>query len=337
MELKQLEEQIKNHKYLYIYGAGVVAGGAADAIYYLYNAMPCGYLVSETLDRCSIPNKEESFILIATPEQYHQDIINTLEECGYSSVDRICLTSHLEYLLMGMFLKQKSGYRLVDDCAKSILDKNPDIYIAEASSSKDVVLYGRYDKKDYINTVVCDKVDCPLDNSIYGELSATWWMTKNEIHDIMGLYHYRRDLILDDSDFSILMNGEADVILPLPFVCEPNTSGQYERYLQEKDQRVMWKVLEKKYPDFYMKAKVVLEGKYLYNYNILVARKDVFVAYSDWLFELLEEIAYECEMEERPGRLARYIGRIGEVLTSLYFMVNEQGLKVVHGEKRWKI
>lgn len=337
MELKQLEEQIKKHKYLYIYGAGVVAAGAADAIYYLYNVIPNGYLVSDTLDRCLISYKKDSFILVATPEQYHQDISDKLEECGYSSVDKMYLTSHLEYLLMGAFLKQKSGYKLVDDCVKSVLDKELDIYIAEASSSKDLTLHGQYDRKNYINKVVCDKVDCPLDNSLYGELSATWWMTKNEKHDIMGLYHYRRDLILEENDLSILTNGEADVILPLPFVCEPNTSGQYDRYLQEKDQKVMWKVLENRYPDFYEKAKVVLEGKYLYNYNILVARKDVFINYSDWLFGLLEEITDECESEKRPGRLARYIGRIGEVLTSLYFTVNEPGLKVVHGEKRWKI
>ncbi len=238
---------------------------------------------------------------------------------------------------MGAYLKEKSGYKLVCDCEKNFLDKKLDVYIGEASSSKDIILYGEYGEKNFIKKIICDEIDCPLDNSIYGELSATWWMTKNEKHDIMGLYHYRRDLVLEEDDLSILVNGQADVILPLPFVCEPNTSGQYERYLQEKDQKVMWKVLEEKYPVFYEKAKVVLEGKYLYNYNILIARKDVFVAYSDWLFGLLEEIAYECEKEKRPGRLARYIGRIGEVLTSLYFTVNEHGLKIVHGEKRWKI
>lgn len=42
-----------------------------------------------------------------------------------------------------------------------------------------------------------------------------------------------------------------------------------------------------------------------------------------WMFPLLKEIADRCEKEDRE-RLPRYVGRIGEVFTSLYFMLNKQ-------------
>lgn len=337
MKLSDLEFEVNQHKRLYIYGTGVVAGGAAEAIQYLYDVVPEGYLVSDTIERWHAINPQEILILIATPEQYHNEIIHTLVQYGYGEIDRVCLTSHMEYLLMGEYLKQKSGFRLIEDCRKKKSKTNVDIYIAEASSGKDIVLNNRYESKAFIHKVLCDQVECPLDNSIYGELSAMWWMHKYEQHDVMGLYHYRRDLLLDEIDISVLKDEEADVILPLPFVCEPDTSGQYGRYLHVKDQQVIWDILKKRHPEFYEKAEMILQDKYLYNYNILIARKEVFNAYFEWLFTLLEEISKECEKENRPERKPRYIGRIGEVLTSLYFTVNEQNYKIIHGEKRWKV
>ena len=79
-----------------------------------------------------------------------------------------------------------------------------------------------------------------------------------------------------------------------------------------------------------------MKSPYLYNYNILIARKEVFDDYCGWLFPMLRQIADRCEKEKRD-RMPRYIGRIGEVMTSLYFMRNKKNWKITHGEKVWRI
>lgn len=102
------------------------------------------------------------------------------------------------------------------------------------------------------------------------------------------------------------------------------------------DVEVMKRVLEKWEPEEYGRFAAILRTPYLYNYNMLIARKEVFDDYCGWIFPLLKEITKKSE-EIEGDRLPRYIGRIGEVLTSLYFMRNRKGWKITHGEKVWRV
>lgn len=135
----------------------------------------------------------------------------------------------------------------------------------------------------------------------------------------------------------LLQTGKIDVILPLPFVCYPDASGQYQRYVVSQDLEIMMQVLKEREKEaVYESCQAILKMPYLYNYNMLIARKAVFDDYCGWLFPLLEEIAKRCEKEKR-NRAPRYMGRIGEVLTSLYFMRNEKNWNVTHAEKVWRV
>lgn len=363
MDYNQLKEWIKNGKQLYIYGAGVVAYGASVAIKASLGISNKAYLVTDkknnSKDIAGIPvieidelksDKSEITILIATPEEYHSDIMDMLQKKAYTNV--WALNSHLEYCLMGEYLKQTCGIKMVEDL---VLDREKhsvtDTCIAMAVSHGDRPLQFRYEEEDWVKKIqvgavltqkeiasVKDSIGDNLskENGIYGELTASYWFWKNELHDIMGLYHYRRVLNAKESHLQALQAGEIDVILPLPFVCYPDASGQYRRYLAEEDEEIMWKVLETDNPEYYRAAKEKLRTPYLYNYNMLIARKEVFVDYCEWMFPLLEKIVNQTEMLQIE-RLPRYIGRIGEVLTSIYFLVNEKNWKIIHAEKRWRI
>jgi len=290
--------------------------------------------------------------LVATPEEYHAQIAEML--MANACQNFAFLTSHLEYCLMGEYLKMTEGIRCIEDeeivfdTEKATLDAR--IYMAISHNDKKLAkTYAEesFVKKIQVGTALTDTVLAGVDlfdnvgenisaeNPIYGELTATYHAWKNDLHDIMGLFHYRRVLKVTEEQLRILGTDKADVILPLPFVCCPDASGQYGRYLCREDIDIMLEVLKDNYSGLYDKVNEVLKGKHLYNYNMLIAKKEVYQDYCAWLFSLLEEIAKRCETVPR-NRLPRYIGRIGEVLTSVYFMINEKNWKIVHAEKVWR-
>ncbi len=98
----------------------------------------------------------------------------------------------------------------------------------------------------------------------------------------------------------------------------------------------MRQVLRECETDDMAEIEAILKSPYLYNYNMLIARREVFNDYCSWIFPLLKKITDRCEKEDRE-RLPRYVGRIGEVLTSLYFMMNKRKWQIAHAEKIWRI
>ena len=365
MEYQSFKERLKKNQKIYIYGAGIIAYGAKTAIMGLFHICCQAYLVSSSENNPEeiehIPVKtiwlepvETGYVLIATPEEYHQEIRKVLEECGCRNYG--ILSSHLEYCLMGEYLSTRKGIRRIEDFGKARAGigrnmESSDICVHMAVSHKDQRLKKNYKEPLWIKKVQAgaalteqkissfrDDVgkNISVQNALYGELSVSYWAWKNDLHDIMGLFHYRRTLNVEEDRLLMLLEGEADVLLPLPFVCYPDASGQYGRYLTKTDQQILWDVLEEKQPEIYRKARKVMKDPYLYNYNMMIAKKEVFTDYCEWIFPLLAEIAERCG---RIGieRMPRYIGRVGEVLTSIYFLVNMRNWKIVHGEKCWRI
>ena len=67
----------------------------------------------------------------------------------------------------------------------------------------------------------------------------------------------------------------------------------------------------------------------MYNYNVILAKKDVLRDYCSWLFPILERTE---ELSDPKGseRADRYIGYMAETLETLYFMNNADKLKISH-------
>lgn len=365
LSYEQLKKLIKNADKLFIYGAGVVAYGAYEAIDMLCEKRIDAFIVSDSVEhkkslagvaikRVSeeLFDGERNFVLVATPEEYHAQIADMLKVNACKNF--AFLTSYLEYCLMGEFLKKTEGIRCIED-EETVFDTEEailDACIYMAISHNDKKLVKTYDEESFVKKIqvgasltdtvltgadLFDNVgeNISAENPIYGELTATYHAWKNDSHDIMGLFHYRRVLNVTEEQLRILGTDKADVILSLPFVCYPDASGQYGRYLNQEDIEVMLEVLREKCPKSYEAITTVLNDKYLYNYNMLIAKKEVFEDYCAWMFPLLAEITKRCEEVSRE-RLPRYIGRIGEVLTSVYFMINEKKWKIVHAEKVWR-
>lgn len=361
MELAGLAEAVRGKEEIAIYGAGIVAYGLYAALEQLFKARTKYFIVSETKDNplqiagCPVMplsevshDLEGTLVFIAVPEVYHKQIRGQM---GSVKVGRcIYVDSHLEFLLMSGYYNKIGKFscvtpNLMEETQEPAFDTR--VYVAR--SRYDTKLWGRpeypgWTKDIQAGAALDGKMAALLNdmegenisslNRLYGELTASYWIWKHDVHKVTGLFHYRRVLLLEDPTIRQLEDGELDVILPLPFLCFQDASWQYGRYLCTEDIDIMWKVLEEKSPECYQEARTVLSGPYLYNYNILVGRREVYQDYCQWLFPLLEEITERCEKQQRPRR-ERYIGRIGEILTSVYFLLNRKGWRIRHGEKKW--
>ena len=363
MEYEKLGETLRQYSHIYLYGAGIVAYGASKAIRELFGITIEGFLVTahkgqmnsiEQIPVCELGEIQapiqDSLILIATPEEYHSEIEQLLAEKQVPHY--ISLDSHTEYSLTGAYLKKAENLSLIEDyqaiCTVND-DNNTGVYMAVSCNDKK--LSKHYTERPWVKKIqvgaaltdqriekLCDNYGDNISyrNPIYGELTAAYYAWKHSTFEVTGIFHYRRIMNLGKKHLGLLKDGTVDVILPLPFVCYPDASGQYGRYLLEPDIEVMLQVMREREGGGFMELSKLLKKPYLYNYNMLVARKEVFDDYCGWMFPLLNEIEYRCEKEVR-NRLPRYIGRVGEVLTSLYFMRNTREWNITHAEKVWRV
>ena len=175
-------------------------------------------------------------------------------------------------------------------------------------------------------------------NRNYCELTAAYYAWKNSDAAYKGLCHYRRIFDITDEQMRSLLKipEEWDVILPYPSVHYPNISTQHLRYIKEADWKAMLRALEETAPDYDRAYRQMVENgeQHFFNFNMLIAKAEVFDDYCDFLFSVLSR-AEELTTPEGRERADRFAGYMGENLTTLYFQKNKEKLKIVYAGKRW--
>jgi len=172
-------------------------------------------------------------------------------------------------------------------------------------------------------------------------LTALYWIWKQKLavealpdrenRQYFGLAHYRRLLALSQDDLLRLVDNDVDVVMPYPLLYEPDIRAHYKRYLNEADWRAMLRALNELQPVYAAAFSEILAQQYLYNFNIILARKSVLREYCEWLFPILERVE-ELSVPKGCDREDRYIGYMGETLETLYFMKNAEKYTIVHTE-----
>ncbi len=358
---------------LVIYGAQGMALGACEAISNLYpqRTVRC-FLVTErkinagtvfgvpvnTLDAfaesLSEDEKNEIEVLIATPENVMPEIERSLEEHGLRA--HVRLTSERWAMLMGYHYASDKSYLPL--ASLPVGYHRAKLRVLMAKFYRDKPLSAPYGTPDWITPIqvgaalckerVADLLDCDGENISekninYSELTALYWMWKHWLledgvsdgGDYYGLVHYRRILDLSEDDVYRLTDNGVDVVLPYPMPYEPDIEAHHERYLKEEDWNAVWTALRELRPEYAARFQGILRQRYLYNYNIVVARKKVLADYCSWLFPILERV--EQIAPKGDVRADRYIGYVGETLSTLYFMVNRDVLNIVHAGCRFLV
>lgn len=361
-ERDRIWERIKEANTYYIYGAQVVAYGVYTAIREILGRYPEAFLVSSIKGNPSeieqIPvtviNEEidsNALIIVATPEIYHEDIKENLQQYDLSNV--LFADTHVEYLIMSRYFQKHGRFKLLDNLSLQDGDEDelPDARMYMAKHHKDIILRKKYDLPPWIIpiqvgasltdqriTTLSDNTgdNISYKNYKYSELTAMYWAWKNSKAEYLGICHYRRILCLSNDDLRKIKQQGINAVLPLPFVCYPDASGQYGRYISVDDQNKLMRALKEVSPDYYIEAQRILKEPFLYNYNMFLADRHTFNEYCQWIFPILERAEILCE-SEGVERKDRYIGYFAEVLTAIYFLYNKNHLKIFHAEKKWMV
>lgn len=301
----------------------------------------------------SAAEKKTTEILIATPENVMPAIEESLDSYGLHC--HVRLTSLRWAELLGYHYMCRQNFMPLS--ALPVGYHKAKVYMAMAKHYKDKPLSGSYTIPDWVIPVqvgaaLCgERVAGILDsdgenisarNGNYSELTALYWIWKHWLsgnesgasQGYYGLVHYRRILELSEDDILRLADNGVDVVLPYPMPYQPDINAHHERYLKREDWDAVCRAVEELYPAYAEQFPHVLGQKYFYNYNIMLARKQVLEEYCNWLFPILARVE-ELSVPKGSARADRYIGYVGETLATLYFMVNRGSLRIVHAGCRF--
>lgn len=268
-----------------IFGAQVVAYGAYVAIKQLTGRTPECFAVSSmdhnlknienipvtTLDE--VP--EDSLIIVAVTELVQKEVLPYLKQQGYHDI--MVLTQHEEHVLMSAYYQSIGKFPLANKKGKM---ERVDITIYEVRNHRDTLLMNPprlsyYEKPIQAGAAIAQHfVTDILDNTgqniseknkQYCEMTATYWVWKNTSHHWKGIEHYRRHLMVDPG----MLDAGVDVILPLPYMCYPNTVAQFRRFVSEDVLQALLKALKHLYPNEYEAYYNIIYGPYQYTYNLV--------------------------------------------------------------------
>lgn len=300
-------------------------------------------------------------ILIATPEEYHQTIATELSSIGFLSY--LCVTSDLRNQILEEYYQgstefvtlsaAKETYSLinVDTLSDKVINNNTSndeedffIRIYMASSSKDRKLSKVYKLPKWIKKIqvgaILDKErkemfhddageNISIKNPDYCELTALYWIWRNNNHEYSGLCHYRRMFHLTDQDIHTIQNMKPDVILPYPTIHFPNIRNQYKRYITKEEWSLLHEAVLHNSPEMKARWEEIWESQYFYNYNMLIAKSEVLQNFCRWMFDVLSLVEKMCK-DRNIQTSPRYAGYMGEILTTIYFLYYHDKMKVLH-------
>lgn len=178
-----------------------------------------------------------------------------------------------------------------------------------------------------------------LKNPNYCELTGQYWAWKNRKAEVKGLVHYRRlftngknpygskeskyDKLLDEATLGTLLK-QYDLILPKKrnYYIESLWS-HYEHSHNIEGLEVTREVIAEKYPDYLSAFDQVMKRKKAHMFNMMIAKSEIFDAYSAWLFDILFEVEKRVDISDYSPSEARIFGYISELLLDVWIEVNQ--------------
>lgn len=200
--------------------------------------------------------------------------------------------------------------------------------------------FGSNDELGYLKDNIGENIS--EQNSQYCELTAQYWAWKNDHEsEISGLCHYRRyfvrdycsensfveDILKRDDIEKILR--EFEIILPRMEYKVKENAILYKGKKEKKSHKtllVMQEIIKEKYPEYLLSFENYAYGYKMSFGNMFIAKKEIFDAYSKWLFEFLR--VYEAKIREKKMNFPpRLLGFVAEILLNIWTDVNLKKVK----------
>lgn len=365
-------EKIRNSKHIVIYGARTVAKEVANCLlgapyFFEIDAFMVTSMEGNPQKLMGIPVIDytegkkrfpDAIVLVAVMEKFADEILALLAEQGFENVIPLTFESDLWSAIRGnnyraMRLSQGKEYLTLEQELDKVTDAMPedaaDVHVYMAKCHVDRKINADFSKYDWELPIqvgaalteeriakVCDNCGDNIShkNRECCELTALYWIWKNDCSKYAGLCHYRRHFQMDRKMLSLLANSDIDVVLTIPILNFPDVRTMYVNDHIESDWDTMLEAIEKLQPEYRATAEKVQNGICYYAYNMFIARKEILDDYCSWLFPILFYCEEKCGKKEDKYQ-NRYLGFLAERLLSIYFIHNEEKYKIVHAQKNF--
>ena len=190
--------------------------------------------------------------------------------------------------------------------------RNMDVYIQAGAALTDTRI-GQF--QDNIGDNISGK------NRQYCELTALYWIWKNQKADYYGIEHYRRAFKLTDSEIVNLLSQNTDAIIPHKIVMNMSVEEQYYANACNDTWHVMMNVLKQRNHITYECARIIFGKNVLFPFNMGIFSNHFLNEYCEWLFPILEDVVAVCG-EKWDVYQNRYPGFLSERLFTLFYFMN---------------
>ena len=181
-------------------------------------------------------------------------------------------------------------------------------------------------------------------NPYYAELTGEYWAWKNSKSDIIGFCHYRRYFSktiflkkLEKEDIESILDNY-DIIVPQrlktskPLIesigkksmLKIDNDEMHKSLHTKQDYLKLREIIKEKSPEYLESYDEMLNGKYVFLYNMFICRKEILDGYFTWLFMILEEFRKTTDFS-KYGKNKRLLGHLSERLLQVY--INKHDLK----------
>ena len=154
-------------------------------------------------------------------------------------------------------------------------------------------------------------------NGSFCELTALYWIWKNDTHTIKGLSHYRRRFLINTTKIQEKLS-EYDVIIPAPYYFRTSLREEYKQHHILNDLEKTIRIAISKDPKTEQALRHVLEENRLIPYNMWIAPENIWNDYCEWLFSILFQLEKEIDLTGREKYQKRVFGFISERLFTAY-------------------
>lgn len=175
-------------------------------------------------------------------------------------------------------------------------------------------------------------------NPYFCELTALYWLWKNNNSDYKGLVHYRRyfatrhflkrhsqnrfERIITRPELERILQKHS-IILPRKrrYIIETIYS-HYAHTMHAQQLDVTADVLRDVAPEYVGSWNTLMQRRSAHIFNMLIMDNKHFDAYCRWLFPILFELTSRLDPAQYNAFHARYPGRISEMLLNVWIMQN---------------
>lgn len=301
---------------------------------------------------------DDTRIIVAVLEKYRDEICTKLHSIGIQNPILMTFESDLwceergkTYALYRQEREKKPYILLQDGISHHLSEvrkrKSLQIYIAKSHMDKplkenvrsypwekDIQVGAALTKKKIADITDFSGDNISKKNRQYCELTALYWIWKNDKNDYAGLCHYRRRFVLTEEEIERLVSSCVDVVVTNPVVNVPDVLTMYRKNHSYHDWEIMKDGIRRLCHEYLTSLAYVEKSNYYIPYNMFIMRRDILNHYCEWIFPILDYCEAMCEQKGDVYQ-NRYIGFLAERLMTVYLHHHRETLQVIFSKKHF--